>query len=192
MLHPRAAAKWLLSRPKRRDLVPPGLKAFLERTERHEEREVPALGPVEHERLLAQSRAAATFSGSAILKGAIIGTHGFSNRCPSIRLRTSCRCIAPRTPARLLFRSTACRCQRSTDTNGRFRGAARGGALRRDMVQDERRAGYCRTPPGIRHCPLWQLRWVKGATLHCFPEKPSRGCVATQSPDISCPRRPLP
>jgi hypothetical protein len=41
MLHPRAAAKWLLSRPKRKDLVPPGLKAFLERSERPEEREVP-------------------------------------------------------------------------------------------------------------------------------------------------------
>lgn len=65
MLHPRAAAKWLLSRPKRRDLVPPGLKAFLERTERPGEREVPALGPVEHERLLAQSRAAATFDPRA-------------------------------------------------------------------------------------------------------------------------------
>jgi hypothetical protein len=41
MLHPRTAAKWLLSLPKRRDLVPPGLKAFLERSERPDEREVP-------------------------------------------------------------------------------------------------------------------------------------------------------
>jgi hypothetical protein len=57
MLHPRAAAKWLLSLPKRRDLVPPGLKAFLERTELLREREVPALGLVERERLLAQSPA---------------------------------------------------------------------------------------------------------------------------------------
>ena len=124
MLHPRAAAKWLFSRPKRRDLVPPGLKAFLEWTERPGERAVPALGPVEQEHLLAQSRAAATFDPRA-RRNTVLGlirarTHGFSNRCPSIRLRTSCRCIAPRTPARLLFRSTACRCQCSTDANGRF------------------------------------------------------------------------
>jgi hypothetical protein len=39
MLHPRAAAIWLLSRPKRRDLVPSGLKAFLERSERPGERD---------------------------------------------------------------------------------------------------------------------------------------------------------
>ena len=40
--------------------------------------------------------------------------------------------------------------------------------------------------PRIRHSPLWQLRWVKGGTFYCFPEKPSRGCVATQMPDIWC------
>ena len=40
MLHPRAAAEWLLNRPKRKDLVPPGLKAFLGRSERPEKREV--------------------------------------------------------------------------------------------------------------------------------------------------------
>jgi hypothetical protein len=37
MLHPRAAAQWLLSLPKQKHLVPPGLRAFLEPSERREQ-----------------------------------------------------------------------------------------------------------------------------------------------------------